>query len=56
MKRNIALRILELEEGATRQQIEVSYRRLMQHIHPDKGGSTYFAQQLNEAREVLLGL
>jgi hypothetical protein len=55
MTRAHALEILELAEGATREAISAAYLRLMQKVHPDKGGSTYFARQLNEAREVLLG-
>jgi CysZ protein len=31
-----------------------SHRRLMQRVHPDRGGSAFLAQQLNEARRVLL--
>ena len=43
-----ALRVLDLEPSAERDQIIAAHRRLMQKIHPDHGGSTYLAQQLNE--------
>jgi curved DNA-binding protein CbpA len=49
-----ALEILELSEGATREQIQAAYRRLMKQVHPDTGGSSYFAKQLTAAGKVLL--
>jgi TPR repeat protein len=51
--RAAALERLDLTEGATPAQMRAAYFRLMQQIHPDKGGSNFFAKQLNEAREVL---
>ena len=54
MTREQALAVLGLETSSTRQQIIDAHRRLMAKIHPDKGGSTYLAQQLNEAKQVLL--
>jgi hypothetical protein len=27
----------------------------MKRVHPDHGGSNFFAKQLNEARDLLLG-
>jgi len=49
-----ALEILELKEGATDDEIRAAYIRLMQRVHPDKGGTDFFAKQLIDAREVLL--
>lgn len=49
-----ALEILELTAGATEQEIRTAYNRLIQRVHPDAGGSTFFAKQLNAARDVLL--
>ena len=54
MTRKQALAVLGLEANATQQQVVDAHRRLMAKIHPDKGGSTYLAQQLNEAKRVLL--
>ena len=34
--------------------VSAAHRRLMQRVHPDKGGSALLAQQLNEAKRVLL--
>lgn len=54
MSRQEALEILGLEDGATPDQIRAAYRRLMAQAHPDRGGSTWIAAKLNEARGVLL--
>jgi curved DNA-binding protein CbpA len=54
MTRPEALRILDLAEGASDDAIRDAHRRLMVRIHPDRGGSTFLAAKLNEARDVLL--
>ena len=54
MSRQEALAILGLGSNPTRDEIIAAHRRLIQRLHPDRGGSTYLAQQLNEAKRVLL--
>ena len=55
MGRKAALDALGLDEGATEQDIRRAHRDLMKAHHPDRGGSTAMAAQLNRAREQLLG-
>jgi hypothetical protein len=50
-----AREILGVDETAGRAEIDAAYRRLMRRAHPDHGGSTGLATQLNAARERLLG-
>jgi DnaJ homolog subfamily C member 19 len=54
MSRSEALEILGLGTQPTREEVLAAHRRLMQKLHPDRGGSNYLAQQLNEARDRLL--
>jgi len=50
-----ALQILDLEEGATKEEVQEAHRRLMQKLHPDRGGSNFLAAQVNLAKDILLG-
>lgn len=55
MTREEALAVLGLKEGATADEIRAAYRRLIQRMHPDVGGSADLAARINRAKDVLLG-
>ncbi len=46
--------ILGLVQGATKEDIVNSHRKLMSRLHPDKGGSTFLAARVNKAKDRLL--
>ena len=52
--RSKALDILGLTDPVTREEIKEAHRRLMLANHPDRGGSTFLATQINEAKDFLL--
>ena len=50
------MRVLGLEPGASDAAIrEAAYHRLIASVHPDQGGSSFLAAQVNRAQEILLG-
>ena len=49
-----AAAVLGLTAPYNQQDVIDAHRRLMQKVHPDKGGSVALAQELNEAKRALL--
>lgn len=55
ISRSQALAVLGLATDASDDDIVNAHRKLMQKLHPDRGGSDYLAAKINQAKDFLLG-
>ena len=46
--------VLGRKPGHKKDAVTQSHRRMMQKVHPDRGGSDYLAAQINKAKDTLL--
>ncbi|MEE9446772.1 MAG: DnaJ domain-containing protein [Arenicellales bacterium] len=46
-----AYEILGLDENASLDEVKTAHKRLIQKLHPDRGGSSYLATQINTAKD-----
>ena len=50
-----AREILGVKADASKEDIIKAHKRMMQKVHPDRGGSDFLAAQINQAKDTLLG-
>jgi hypothetical protein len=50
-----AYKLLGLEPNAPKEDVIKAHKRLMQRLHPDRGGSDYLAAKINAAKDQLIG-
>ena len=54
MSQQDAADILGVEPNASAEEIRAAHKKLMQKMHPDRGGSQALAKQINLAKDILL--
>ena len=54
MTRQDAADILGVDVNASSEEVRTAHKKLMQKIHPDRGGSDALAKQINQAKDILM--
>ncbi len=49
-----AYKVLGVDRNATEEEIIEAHRKLIQKIHPDRGGNDYLATKINQAKDFLI--
>ena len=49
-----AYAVLGLQRGASKAEVVQAHRKMMQKVHPDRGGGGYLAAQINQAKDILI--
>ena len=49
-----AYQVLGLAPGASKESIHCAHKKLIQKLHPDRGGNDYLAAKINRAKDILL--
>ncbi len=49
-----ACKVLGVDADASKEEIIEAHRKLIQKIHPDRGGNDYLAAKINQAKDYLL--
>ncbi|EFA86354.1 mitochondrial import inner membrane translocase subunit 14 [Heterostelium album PN500] len=55
MDKEEAAAILGIPENADEKLVKETHKKLMIKNHPDRGGSSYLATKVNEARNIMVG-
>lgn len=54
LSEDAAYAVLGLHRGASKEDVIKAHRKMMQKVHPDRGGSDYLAAQINQAKDILI--
>ena len=55
MNKDKAYEVLGLKPEASKEEIIAAHKKMMQKVHPDRGGSDYLGAEINTAKDTLLG-
>lgn len=54
MTKPLAYKVLDIPTDADEEKIKEAYRRLLQKLHPDQGGSAYLMNMVVQAKNTLI--